>query len=87
MTKGIIEIIFFFEEIAQLNCSPSFVLFLWILWFSHFIVIFFFFPSLGNCTEFFFNDKSVSRSTYISELEKVGILVKVRNCLIFQVSI
>ncbi|KAM6144555.1 structural maintenance of chromosomes protein 1B [Phoenicopterus ruber ruber] len=38
----------------------------------------------GNCTEFLFNDKSVSRSTYISELEKIGILVKARNCLIFQ---
>ncbi|XP_075616403.1 structural maintenance of chromosomes protein 1B [Balearica regulorum gibbericeps] len=38
----------------------------------------------GSCSEFLFNDKSVSRSTYISELEKIGILVKVRNCLIFQ---
>ncbi|CAN8212728.1 unnamed protein product [Coccothraustes coccothraustes] len=38
----------------------------------------------GSCSEFFFNDKSVSRSAYISELEKVGILVKARNCLIFQ---
>ncbi|NXP23471.1 SMC1B protein, partial [Scytalopus superciliaris] len=38
----------------------------------------------GNCTEFLFNDKIVSRSTYISELEKIGILVKARNCLIFQ---
>ncbi|NWX13848.1 SMC1B protein, partial [Aegotheles bennettii] len=38
----------------------------------------------GNCSEFLFNDKSVSRSTYESELEKIGILVKVRNCLIFQ---
>ncbi|KAM6386166.1 structural maintenance of chromosomes protein 1B [Alca torda] len=38
----------------------------------------------GSCTEFFFNDELVSRSTYISELEKIGILVKARNCLIFQ---
>ncbi|NXF09394.1 SMC1B protein, partial [Smithornis capensis] len=38
----------------------------------------------GSCSDFFFNDKSVSRSTYISELGKVGILVKARNCLIFQ---
>ncbi|KAM6419703.1 structural maintenance of chromosomes protein 1B [Pluvialis apricaria] len=38
----------------------------------------------GSCTEFLFNDKAVSRSTYISELEKIGILVKARNCLIFQ---
>ncbi|NWR09378.1 SMC1B protein, partial [Paradoxornis webbianus] len=38
----------------------------------------------GTCSEFLFNDKSVSRSAYIAELEKVGILVKARNCLIFQ---
>ncbi|NXG71311.1 SMC1B protein, partial [Baryphthengus martii] len=38
----------------------------------------------GSCSEFLFNDESVSRSTYISELEKIGILVKARNCLIFQ---
>ncbi|XP_054137954.1 structural maintenance of chromosomes protein 1B isoform X3 [Melozone crissalis] len=38
----------------------------------------------GSCSEFLFNDKSVSRSAYISELEKIGILVKARNCLIFQ---
>ncbi|NXM03195.1 SMC1B protein, partial [Tyrannus savana] len=38
----------------------------------------------GGCTEFLFNDKAVSRSAYISELEKIGILVKARNCLIFQ---
>ncbi|XP_066040435.1 structural maintenance of chromosomes protein 1B isoform X2 [Chamaea fasciata] len=38
----------------------------------------------GTCSEFLFNDKSVSRSAYVAELEKVGILVKARNCLIFQ---
>ncbi|XP_061214882.1 structural maintenance of chromosomes protein 1B isoform X2 [Neopsephotus bourkii] len=38
----------------------------------------------GNCSEFLFNNKSISRSAYISELEKIGILVKARNCLIFQ---
>ncbi|OWK55748.1 Structural maintenance of chromosomes protein 1B [Lonchura striata] len=38
----------------------------------------------GSCSEFLFNDRSVSRSAYISELEKIGILVKARNCLIFQ---
>ncbi|NXQ55534.1 SMC1B protein, partial [Anthoscopus minutus] len=38
----------------------------------------------GSCSEFLFNDKSISRSAYVSELEKVGILVKARNCLIFQ---
>ncbi|NXC38137.1 SMC1B protein, partial [Penelope pileata] len=37
-----------------------------------------------GCTEFIFNDKSVTRSAYVAELEKIGILVKVRNCLIFQ---
>ncbi|XP_064277228.1 structural maintenance of chromosomes protein 1B isoform X1 [Passer domesticus] len=38
----------------------------------------------GSCSEYLFNDKLVSRSAYISELEKIGILVKARNCLIFQ---
>ncbi|XP_063998909.1 structural maintenance of chromosomes protein 1B [Pogoniulus pusillus] len=38
----------------------------------------------GNCSEFLFNDKSVSRSAYLSELEKIGIFVKARNCLVFQ---
>ncbi|KAL2309734.1 hypothetical protein Nmel_005958 [Mimus melanotis] len=38
----------------------------------------------GSCSEFLFNDNSVSRSAYISELEKIGILVRARNCLIFQ---
>ncbi|XP_066856096.1 structural maintenance of chromosomes protein 1B isoform X5 [Anser cygnoides] len=37
-----------------------------------------------SCSEFIFNDKTVTRSTYVSELEKIGILVKARNCLIFQ---
>ncbi|XP_010128885.1 PREDICTED: structural maintenance of chromosomes protein 1B-like, partial [Chlamydotis macqueenii] len=41
----------------------------------------------GSCSEFFFNDRSVSRSAYVLELEKLGILVKARNFLIFQVSI
>ncbi|NWU71560.1 SMC1B protein, partial [Pterocles burchelli] len=38
----------------------------------------------GSCSEYLFNDKTVSRSAYISELEKIGILVKARNFLIFQ---
>ncbi|KAM6093503.1 structural maintenance of chromosomes protein 1B [Chlamydotis macqueenii] len=38
----------------------------------------------GSCSEFFFNDRSVSRSAYVLELEKLGILVKARNFLIFQ---
>ncbi|KFV03917.1 Structural maintenance of chromosomes protein 1B, partial [Pterocles gutturalis] len=37
-----------------------------------------------SCSEYLFNDKTVSRSTYISELEKIGVLVKARNFLIFQ---
>ncbi|KAM6136967.1 LOW QUALITY PROTEIN: structural maintenance of chromosomes protein 1B [Pterocles gutturalis] len=36
-----------------------------------------------SCSEYLFND-TVSRSTYISELEKIGVLVKARNFLIFQ---
>ncbi|XP_036134084.1 structural maintenance of chromosomes protein 1B isoform X2 [Molossus molossus] len=38
----------------------------------------------GGCSEFRFDDNPVSRSTYIAELEKIGILVKARNCLVFQ---
>ncbi|OXB61315.1 hypothetical protein ASZ78_002552 [Callipepla squamata] len=37
-----------------------------------------------GCSEYIFNDQSVTRSAYVSELEKIGILVKARNCLIFQ---
>ncbi|KAM9229322.1 structural maintenance of chromosomes protein 1B [Dugong dugon] len=38
----------------------------------------------GGCSEFRFNDNPVSRSAYLAELEKIGILVKARNCLVFQ---
>nr|XP_012612846.2 structural maintenance of chromosomes protein 1B [Microcebus murinus] len=38
----------------------------------------------GGCSEFRFNDNVVSRSAYIAELEKIGIIVKARNCLVFQ---
>lgn len=41
---------------------------------------------LGGCSEFRFDDSPVSRSAYIAELEKIGIIVKARNCLVFQVS-
>uniref|UniRef100_A0A4X2MDW9 Structural maintenance of chromosomes protein n=1 Tax=Vombatus ursinus TaxID=29139 RepID=A0A4X2MDW9_VOMUR len=44
-------------------------------------------PSLflpGGSSEFHFNDNLVSRSAYIVELEKIGIIVKARNCLVFQ---
>ncbi|XP_074839795.1 structural maintenance of chromosomes protein 1B isoform X1 [Carettochelys insculpta] len=38
----------------------------------------------GSCSEFYFNDKAVSRSVYTAELEKIGIIVKARNCMVFQ---
>eukprot|EP00069_Balaena_mysticetus_P003549 bmy_04239T0 len=38
----------------------------------------------GGCSEYYFNDSPVSRSAYITELEKIGIIVKARNCLVFQ---
>ncbi|XP_012515240.1 PREDICTED: structural maintenance of chromosomes protein 1B isoform X1 [Propithecus coquereli] len=38
----------------------------------------------GACSEFRFNDNVVSHSAYIAELEKIGIIVKARNCLVFQ---
>ncbi|XP_006031721.2 structural maintenance of chromosomes protein 1B isoform X1 [Alligator sinensis] len=38
----------------------------------------------GSSSEFLFNDKPVSRSVYTAELEKIGIIVKARNCLVFQ---
>uniref|UniRef100_A0A8D0YVV2 Structural maintenance of chromosomes protein n=1 Tax=Sus scrofa TaxID=9823 RepID=A0A8D0YVV2_PIG len=38
----------------------------------------------GGCSEFHFDDNPVSRSSYIKELEKIGIIVKARNCLVFQ---
>lgn len=41
----------------------------------------------GSSSEFLFNDKPVSQSVYTAELEKIGIIVKARNCLVFQVSI
>nr|XP_055110095.1 structural maintenance of chromosomes protein 1B isoform X4 [Symphalangus syndactylus] len=38
----------------------------------------------GVCSEFRFDDNLVSRSVYIAELEKIGIIVKAQNCLVFQ---
>ncbi|XP_012669566.1 structural maintenance of chromosomes protein 1B [Otolemur garnettii] len=38
----------------------------------------------GSCSEFHFDDNPVNRSVYIAELEKIGIIVKARNCLVFQ---
>ncbi|XP_006866957.1 PREDICTED: structural maintenance of chromosomes protein 1B [Chrysochloris asiatica] len=38
----------------------------------------------GEGSEFRFDDKPVSRTVYLAELEKIGIVVKARNCLVFQ---
>ncbi|KAL4678331.1 hypothetical protein H8957_008121 [Semnopithecus entellus] len=38
----------------------------------------------GGCSEFHFDDNLVSRSVYIAELEKIGIIAKGQNCLVFQ---
>uniref|UniRef100_A0A2K6KR42 Structural maintenance of chromosomes protein n=1 Tax=Rhinopithecus bieti TaxID=61621 RepID=A0A2K6KR42_RHIBE len=38
----------------------------------------------GGCSEFHFDDSLVSRSVYIAELEKIGIIAKGQNCLVFQ---
>uniref|UniRef100_F6VWI0 Structural maintenance of chromosomes protein n=1 Tax=Monodelphis domestica TaxID=13616 RepID=F6VWI0_MONDO len=38
----------------------------------------------GGSSEFHFNDNPISRSAYTAELEKIGIIVKARNCLVFQ---
>ncbi|KAM5170638.1 structural maintenance of chromosomes protein 1B isoform 1-T1 [Mantella aurantiaca] len=39
---------------------------------------------IGGSTEYRLNNKPVGRSTYVLELEKIGIISKARNCLIFQ---
>ncbi|XP_077325482.1 structural maintenance of chromosomes protein 1B [Lithobates pipiens] len=39
---------------------------------------------LGGSTEYRLNDTPIGRSAYILELEKIGIISKARNCLIFQ---
>eukprot|EP00061_Rhincodon_typus_P017623 g46396.t1 len=39
---------------------------------------------LGNSSEFRFNNQIISRAEYTNELEKIGILLKGRNCLVFQ---
>ncbi|XP_005379547.1 PREDICTED: structural maintenance of chromosomes protein 1B [Chinchilla lanigera] len=38
----------------------------------------------GGCSEFHFGDNLVTRSAYIAELEKIGVIGKARNCLVFQ---
>ncbi|XP_067906906.1 structural maintenance of chromosomes protein 1B-like isoform X4 [Heterodontus francisci] len=39
---------------------------------------------IGNSSEFRLNDQVISRAEYTNELEKIGILLKGRNCLVFQ---
>ncbi|XP_078076219.1 structural maintenance of chromosomes protein 1B-like [Mustelus asterias] len=39
---------------------------------------------IGNTSEFRLNDRTISRVEYTNELEKIGILLKGRNCLVFQ---
>uniref|UniRef100_A0A4W3IVK8 Structural maintenance of chromosomes protein n=1 Tax=Callorhinchus milii TaxID=7868 RepID=A0A4W3IVK8_CALMI len=38
----------------------------------------------GNSSAFHLNGRAISRMEYTSELEKIGILLKARNCLVFQ---
>ncbi|KAM6151560.1 structural maintenance of chromosomes protein 1B-like [Rhynchocyon petersi] len=38
----------------------------------------------GGSSEFHFDDNLVSRPAYLAELEKIGVIVKARHCLIFQ---
>ncbi|KAM6151562.1 structural maintenance of chromosomes protein 1B-like [Rhynchocyon petersi] len=38
----------------------------------------------GGSSEFLFDDNLVSCSAYLAELEKIGVIVKARNCLVFQ---
>ncbi|KAM6151561.1 structural maintenance of chromosomes protein 1B-like [Rhynchocyon petersi] len=38
----------------------------------------------GGSSEFHFGDNLVSRSAYLAELEKIGIILKARHCLVFQ---
>lgn len=40
---------------------------------------------IAGCSEYRFEDNPVSRSAYTAELEKIGIIVRARNCLVFQV--
>lgn len=40
----------------------------------------------GDSSEYRVNGKQVTLSRYTAEMEKIGIVVKARNCLVFQVS-
>ncbi|KAM3924841.1 structural maintenance of chromosomes protein 1B [Leptodactylus fuscus] len=39
---------------------------------------------VGNSSEYRFNNNKVGREAYLLELENIGIIVKARNCLVFQ---
>lgn len=39
---------------------------------------------VGSNSDYRLNNKPMGRATYVLELEKVGIIVKARNCLVFQ---
>ncbi|XP_063784967.1 structural maintenance of chromosomes protein 1B isoform X1 [Pseudophryne corroboree] len=39
---------------------------------------------VGGSSEYRLNNSLVGRSAYVAELEKIGIIVKARNCLVFQ---
>ncbi|XP_069823979.1 structural maintenance of chromosomes protein 1B [Dendropsophus ebraccatus] len=38
----------------------------------------------GNSSDYQLNKKSLGRAAYVLELEKIGVIVKARNCLVFQ---
>ncbi|XP_073423765.1 structural maintenance of chromosomes protein 1B isoform X2 [Dendrobates tinctorius] len=38
----------------------------------------------GNASDYCLNSRPVGRAAYVLELEKIGIIVKARNCLVFQ---
>lgn len=42
---------------------------------------------LGNSTEYFINNEQFTLAKYLEQLERIGIVSKAQNCLIFQVNI
>ncbi|CAN2389511.1 Structural maintenance of chromosomes [Pristimantis euphronides] len=39
---------------------------------------------IGNASDYRLNNKQIGRAAYIAELQNIGIIVKARNCLVFQ---
>lgn len=39
----------------------------------------------GDSSEYYINGKHVALTKYTGELEKIGIVVKAKNCLVYQV--